>query len=100
MNNVAPRRPAVPSALPLEPPHGLRDRPSILAPELEPDSVISREGACFEPDERLAMIAEAAYYRAEQRGFDPGHEIEDWLAAEAAVDASLERADAPTVRGE
>lgn len=31
------------------------------------------------------MIAAAAYYRAEQRGFAAGHELEDWLAAEAEV---------------
>jgi hypothetical protein len=27
-------------------------------------------------------IAEAAYYRAERRGFVPGHALEDWLEAE------------------
>jgi hypothetical protein len=27
-------------------------------------------------------IAELAYYKAESRGFEPGHELEDWLAAE------------------
>ena len=32
--------------------------------------------------ERHAMIAEAAYYIAEHRGFEPGHELEDWLCAE------------------
>ena len=32
-----------------------------------------------------AMIEEAAYYRAERRGFAPGHELEDWLQAEAAL---------------
>jgi hypothetical protein len=31
-------------------------------------------------------VAELAYYRALQRGFEPGHEIEDWLAAEAEID--------------
>jgi hypothetical protein len=35
------------------------------------------------------MIAQAAYYRAERRGFEPGHEAEDWLAAEGEVDAAL-----------
>jgi hypothetical protein len=35
------------------------------------------------------MIAEAAYFRAQLRGFLPGHEIEDWLAAEAEVDRQL-----------
>ncbi|HVH84203.1 MAG TPA: DUF2934 domain-containing protein [Steroidobacteraceae bacterium] len=40
-------------------------------------------------DDRRAMIAEAAYLRAEGRGFAPGHETEDWLAAEIEVDALL-----------
>lgn len=30
-------------------------------------------------------IAEAAYRRSEQRGFEPGRELEDWLAAEREV---------------
>ena len=34
------------------------------------------------PDTRRRWIAEAAYYRAEQRGFLPGRELEDWLEAE------------------
>jgi hypothetical protein len=31
------------------------------------------------------QIAEAAYFRAEQRGFVPGNELDDWLDAEAEV---------------
>ncbi len=27
-------------------------------------------------------VAEAAYFLAQRRGFEPGHELEDWLAAE------------------
>jgi hypothetical protein len=38
------------------------------------------------PEHRAALIAEAAFFRAEKRGFEPGHEMEDWLAAEAEVD--------------
>jgi hypothetical protein len=38
---------------------------------------------------RRALIAESAYLRAERRGFAPGHEAEDWLAAEAEIDALL-----------
>jgi hypothetical protein len=41
------------------------------------------------PEQRAALIAEAAYFRAEQRGFAVGHEMDDWLAAEAEVDARL-----------
>lgn len=41
------------------------------------------------PERRAALIAEAAFFRAEKRGFVPGHEVEDWLAAESEVDAKL-----------
>ncbi len=40
-------------------------------------------------EDRRAMIAEAAYLRAERRGFAPGQENEDWLAAELEVDILL-----------
>lgn len=30
-------------------------------------------------------VALAAYFIAERRGFGPGHELEDWLAAEAEI---------------
>ena len=40
-------------------------------------------------DERRDVIAKAAYYLSEQRGFEPGHEVEDWIAAEARVTASV-----------
>jgi DUF2934 family protein len=32
-----------------------------------------------------ALIAESAYFKAEKRGFAPGYELEDWLAAEREV---------------
>lgn len=38
---------------------------------------------------RRVMIAQAAYLRAERRGFAPGGDLEDWMAAEAEVDALL-----------
>ena len=40
-------------------------------------------------DERARMVETAAYYRAERRGFASGHEAEDWLAAEAEIDALI-----------
>ncbi|MCI0435032.1 MAG: DUF2934 domain-containing protein [Gemmatimonadetes bacterium] len=39
--------------------------------------------------DRDAMIATAAYFRAQQRRFEAGHELEDWLAAESEIDAAL-----------
>jgi hypothetical protein len=35
--------------------------------------------------DKLLHIAVTAYYKAESRGFEPGHEIQDWLEAEAEV---------------
>jgi hypothetical protein len=35
---------------------------------------------------REALIAELAYFRALNRSFEPGHEVEDWLAAEAEIE--------------
>lgn len=40
-------------------------------------------------DKRAAMIAEAAYFIAERRNFQPGHELSDWLTAEQEVDSIL-----------
>jgi hypothetical protein len=44
-----------------------------------------------DPELRHEMIATAAYYIAEQRGFAPGHEQDDWYRAEVAVDRQLAR---------
>jgi hypothetical protein len=38
---------------------------------------------------RHQMVAQSAYLRAERRGFTAGGEVEDWLLAEAEVDALL-----------
>jgi hypothetical protein len=46
--------------------------------------------APFDQSERRhTLIAEAAYFRAQRRDFEPGHELEDWLAAEAQIDQLL-----------
>ena len=37
-------------------------------------------------EDRQQRIATAAYYRAERRGFNSGHEIQDWLEAEKDMD--------------
>lgn len=34
---------------------------------------------------RFDMIATNAYYKAEERGFEPGHELDDWLNAETEM---------------
>jgi len=52
--------------------------PFSQRPRLSPDSSAYRE-----------LVAIAAYYRAERRGFAPGGEVEDWLDAEREVAARL-----------
>jgi hypothetical protein len=58
-----------------------RKAAAAAAPVVQPPFV--------DPQQRAALIARAAYFRAMQRGFGPGHEMADWLAAEAEVDAEL-----------
>jgi Protein of unknown function (DUF2934) len=49
----------------------------------------TRTLAGFDPSSsREALIATAAYYRAQRRGFQPGHDLEDWLAAEREIDGA------------
>ncbi len=47
---------------------------------------VERGEAPLDAIAREDMIRTAAYLRAECRGFEPGHELEDWLAAEHEID--------------
>ena len=38
--------------------------------------------------EHQVKVALAAYFIAQKRGFEPGHELDDWLAAEAQIVAA------------
>jgi hypothetical protein len=42
------------------------------------------------PEQWRTMVAEAAYYRAQQRGFDGGSAEQDWFEAEEEIRRSLE----------
>ncbi len=75
MRTTRPSAPATPdSKVPLD---GLDPARLAQAPPL-------REPADGDADEaRRHRIAERAFRRAEARGFAPGRELDDWLAAEA-----------------
>ena len=47
--------------------------------------------------QREQLIAEAAYFRAEQRGFAPGNEMSDWLDAESDVERMLKSSPAASI---
>jgi len=54
----------------------------------------------FGGDERVQLIASAAFFISEKRHFAPGYEVEDWLKAEAEVEKMLaERALAKLRKG-
>lgn len=58
------------------------------APRKTATPAAARPSRTDEP-ERGELVRLAAYFRAERRGFAPGYELEDWLAAEAEVSARL-----------
>ncbi|HKQ12696.1 MAG TPA: DUF2934 domain-containing protein [Steroidobacteraceae bacterium] len=62
---------------------------AIAAPQGDPDVA---QLAAAEVEARIAdhevRVALAAYFIAEKRGFEPGHELEDWFAAEAQIAAA------------
>ena len=43
------------------------------------------------------QIADAAYFHAEHRGFNGGDPVADWLAAEAEIDAALNKGEDASV---
>ena len=61
--------------------------PGSLAREEIEEQIAEQEKSEISPTtaELRQLIAVAAYYRALSRGFDPGHELEDWLAAENEI---------------
>lgn len=52
-------------------------------------AAIQSKVSSITPEQRERMIAEAAYYRAEHRGFQSGDPQQDWLEAEAEIDQML-----------
>ena len=65
---------------------------TTAAPRGNPD-IGARQA--LSPAQREAMIREAAYYRYLERGHADGHDVDDWLEAEAALDRITPEAIAP-----
>ena len=80
-------------------PRELERQQAEAAPSLQSDNTLTlstdseagqmRAGEEASQNDLAQMIAEAAYYRAERRGFVPGYEMEDWIAAEIELNARL-----------
>jgi len=52
-------------------------------------SSVVRSLGVVTPEQRYRMICDAAYFRAERRGFVGGNAVLDWLEAEAEIDGLL-----------
>lgn len=65
--------------------------PAVSKPDSgsKPNSLVVSSLTSVTAEMRRAMIAEAAYFIAAQRGFESGHDMEDWLLAEKQVGALL-----------
>src|ERR1035438_3124845 len=60
-----------------------RTTSSVIA-VLESARSLTASSTSLDPDVRRQLVAAEAYFLAERRGFAAGHELEDWVAAEAA----------------
>jgi hypothetical protein len=66
-------------------------RKASTAPELHTSAMMAAASMGIDPDVRRQLVAAEAYFLAERRGFAAGHELEDWVTAEAAVDSRLQQ---------
>jgi len=92
---VAPKKPAASAAKAKESAPAKKvsvpktEKPASKAAAKKSVAPVGAPKSTVTPEERYHMIQTAAYYRAEQRGFAGGYEMEDWIAGEAQIDAKL-----------
>jgi hypothetical protein len=63
-----------------------------MAPETPWTGISGRDApppGDFAIRDRHRQIAEAAYFKAQRRGFAAGRELDDWLAAEQEIDRAM-----------
>lgn len=63
-----------------------RQTPKPVNPQSDPDITWRGE---FSLEQREAMIRDAAYFHYAKRGYTPGHDFDDWLAAEAEIERGM-----------
>jgi hypothetical protein len=60
-------------------------RAVTVAAKPKRENSVARPGPVLSVQERQRLVEQAAYFRAEKRGFAPGCELQDWVEAEAEV---------------
>jgi hypothetical protein len=77
-----------------------KQKAATAAPELTDSAVMAvlesaqsaaARGASVDLDARRQLVAAEAYFLAERRGFEAGHELEDWIAPEELVESRLQQ---------
>jgi hypothetical protein len=66
-----------------------RAAPEITSKQVSKSARAAEQPVKIDAEARYRMIAELAYSKAEKRGFENGSPVDDWLAAEREVDATL-----------
>lgn len=73
------------------------EKPAVSTPASRPQGGIAVGGgnagssvSRLSPEEIYKLIQESAYFKAKARGFAPGHEVQDWIEAEAEVRRRLD----------
>ena len=89
-SSKTPRKPAAakPAARPAASRAGSKASP---APQPDAPEVSTERRTDLTAEELRRFIAEAAYFRAQKRGFAPGYELQDWVEAEAEVRSLIGR---------
>jgi hypothetical protein len=67
-------------------------KPAPDTPSLRPadGNASGNTSAKLSREEVYKLIQESAYFKAKARGFAPGHEVQDWIEAEAEIRHRLE----------
>lgn len=63
----------------------------VAAMEKKPVSRTAASKIIITPEQRYRMICDAAYFKAERRGFVGGNPADDWVEAEAEIDRLLKK---------
>jgi len=69
-----------------------KDRPARPTPARKStEAAAAPAPKVLSPEELYRMIQETAYFKAKARNFAPGHDVQDWVEAEAEVRRRLEK---------
>jgi len=69
-----------------------KDRPASPTPARKSTKAAPAPAPkALSPEELYRMIQETAYFKAKARNFAPGHDVQDWVDAEAEVRRRLEK---------